>query len=63
MFAGEQLSQNGGDTLSEEWAATQKRLLFDTIVKFYSGKDKHPLLSGQHLDIHAAILGLLGKYR
>lgn len=63
VFAGEQLSQNGGDTLSEEWTATQKRLLFDTIAKFYSGKDKPPLLPGQHLDIHAAILNLLGKYR
>ncbi|XP_056877986.1 DEP domain-containing protein 4 [Takifugu flavidus] len=59
VFAGEQLSQNGGDTLSEEWTATQKRLLFDTIAKFYSGKDIPPLLSGQHLDIHAAILSLL----
>lgn len=63
VFAGEQLSQNCGDALSEEWTATQKRLLFDTIAKFYSGKDKPPLLSGQHQDIHAAILNLLGKYR
>lgn len=63
VFAGEQLSQNGGDALSVEQGAPQKRLLFDTIAKFYSGQDKPPLLSGQHLDIYAAILNLLGKYR
>lgn len=62
VFAGEQLSQYGGDALSGEQAATQKRIFFDTIAKFYSGKDKPPLLSGQHLDIHTAILTLLGKY-
>lgn len=62
VFAGEQLSQHGGDAFSGEQATTQKRLLFDTIAKFYSGQDKPPLLSGQHLDIHTAILNLLGKY-
>lgn len=62
VFAGEQLSQYVGDALLGERAATQKRLLFETIAKFYSGQDKSPLLSGQHLDIHAAILNLLGKY-
>lgn len=62
VFAGEQLSQYVGDALSGERAATQKRLLFDTIAKFHSGQDKPPLLSGQHLDIYAAILNLLGKY-
>lgn len=62
VFAGEQLSQHGGDLLSGEQEATQKRLLFDTIAKFYSGQDKPPLLSGQHLDIHTAILDFLGKY-
>lgn len=62
VFAGEQLSQHGGDALSGEQAQIQKRLLFDTIAKFYSGQDKSPLLSEQHLDIHTAILNLLGMY-
>lgn len=62
VSAGEQLSQHGGDTLLGERAATQKRLLFDTIAKFYSGQDKPPLLSGRHVDIHTAILNFLGKY-
>lgn len=60
VFAGEQLSQHG-DALSGE-QATQKTLLFDTIAKFYNGQDKPPLLSGQHMDIHTAILNLVGKY-
>lgn len=62
VFAAEQLSQHGGDALSEERAETQKRLLFEAIAKFYGGSDQPPFLSGQHLDIHAAILHLLGKY-
>ncbi|XP_032360503.1 DEP domain-containing protein 4 isoform X1 [Etheostoma spectabile] len=65
VVAGEQLSQQGGNAYSEdeqaEQMASQKRLLFDTIAKYYSGQEKAPLLSGRHLDIHAAILNLLDK--
>ncbi|XP_076578521.1 DEP domain-containing protein 4 [Chaetodon auriga] len=65
VVAGEQLSQQGGDAISEydqaEQTASQKRLLFDTIAKYYSGQEKAPLLSGHHLDIHAAILNLLDE--
>lgn len=65
VVAGEQLSQQGADVFSEddqaEQMASQKRLLFDTIAKYYSGQEKAPLLSGRHLDIHAAIVNLLGE--
>lgn len=64
VVAGEQLSQQGG-TFSEddqaEHVASQKKLLFDTIAKYYSGQEKYPLLSGRYLDIHAAILKLLSE--
>lgn len=63
VVAGEQLSQQGGNAFSEDEQASRKRLLFDTIAKYYSGQEKAPLLSGRHLDIHAAILNLLGKTR
>ncbi|XP_070784854.1 DEP domain-containing protein 4 [Enoplosus armatus] len=65
VVAGQQLSQQGGDAFSEglqaEQMASQKRLLFDTIAKYYSGQEKAPLLLGRHLDIHAAILNLLDE--
>ncbi|KAM9334569.1 DEP domain-containing protein 4 [Symphorus nematophorus] len=65
VVAGEQLSQQGGDALSDgdlaEQMASQKRLLFDIIAKYYNGQEKAPLLSGRHLDIHAAILDLLDE--
>ncbi|XP_074481642.1 DEP domain-containing protein 4 [Sebastes fasciatus] len=65
VVAGEQLSQQGADVFSEddqaEQMASQKRLLFDTIAKYYSGQEKAPLLSGRHLDIHAAIVNLLDE--
>uniref|UniRef100_A0A8D3E5C5 DEP domain-containing protein n=1 Tax=Scophthalmus maximus TaxID=52904 RepID=A0A8D3E5C5_SCOMX len=64
VFAGEQLSQ-GSDSFAEEESAermaSRKRLLFDTISKYYSGQEKAPLLSGRYLDIHVAILNLLGE--
>lgn len=66
MVAGEQLSQQGAGAFSEddqaEQMASQKRLLFDSIAKYYSGQEKAALLSGRHLDIHAAILNLLGEF-
>ncbi|XP_053271157.1 DEP domain-containing protein 4 [Pleuronectes platessa] len=62
VFAGEQLRQ-GSDASAEdgnaEQRSTQKRLLFETIAKYYSGQEKAPLLSGRYLDIHVAILNLL----
>uniref|UniRef100_A0A4W6E6W9 DEP domain-containing protein n=1 Tax=Lates calcarifer TaxID=8187 RepID=A0A4W6E6W9_LATCA len=65
VVAGEQLSQKGSNTSVEdgnaEQMASQKRLLFDTISKYYSGQEKASLLSGRYLDIHAAILNLLGE--
>ncbi|XP_034019281.1 DEP domain-containing protein 4 [Thalassophryne amazonica] len=64
VVAGEQLSQQGSDVTSKEdqaeHTASQKRLLFDTISKYYSQPEKLPLLSGRYLDIHVAILHLLG---
>lgn len=65
VFAGEQLSHQGGDSVSGdqcgEQTTSQKKLLFETIAKFYSGQERAPLLSGHHLDIHVAILNLLGR--
>ncbi|XP_077400952.1 DEP domain-containing protein 4 [Vanacampus margaritifer] len=37
-----------------------KRLLFDAIAKHYDGREKGPLLSGRYLEVHVAILKLLG---
>lgn len=65
VAAGEHLSFQGGETSSEdqrkELAAKQKRVLFEAISKFYSGQERPPLLSGHHLDIHVAILNLIGN--
>uniref|UniRef100_A0A8C7ZKT6 DEP domain-containing protein n=1 Tax=Oryzias sinensis TaxID=183150 RepID=A0A8C7ZKT6_9TELE len=65
MVAGEKLSKQDGaasmEAANSEQMISHKRLLFDTIAKYYSGQDKAPLLSGRHLDIHAAILNLLDE--
>lgn len=65
MVAGEQLSQQCGNVTLEDASAEhmggQKRLLFDIIAKYYSGQEKSPLISGRYLDIHVAVLNLLGK--
>ncbi|XP_068572836.1 DEP domain-containing protein 7-like isoform X1 [Cebidichthys violaceus] len=65
VVAGEQLSHKVVDAFAEddraEQMASQKRLLFDTIAKYYGGQEKAPLLSGHHLDIHAAILNSLDE--
>lgn len=58
MVAGEQLSQRNGNA---EQMASQKRLLFDTIGKYYSGQERSPLIPGRYLDVHVACLNLLGK--
>uniref|UniRef100_A0A8C3AZT7 DEP domain-containing protein n=2 Tax=Cyclopterus lumpus TaxID=8103 RepID=A0A8C3AZT7_CYCLU len=65
VVAGEQLSHRVVGAFSEgdraEQMASQKRVLFDTIAKYYSGQERAPLLSGRHLDIHAAILDSLDE--
>ncbi|XP_026182731.1 DEP domain-containing protein 4 [Mastacembelus armatus] len=65
VIAGEQLRQQGNnasvETDNAEQIPSQKRLLFEIIAKYYSGKEKAPLLSGRFLDIHAAILKLLDE--
>ncbi|XP_029351171.1 DEP domain-containing protein 4 [Echeneis naucrates] len=62
VVAGEQLSQKApAEDFNAEKMAAQKRLLFDTISKYYSAQGKAPLLSGRYLDIHAAILNLLDE--
>ena len=65
MAAGEHLQQQGGEGGIEQGPAekegTQKRLLFDTIAKYYSGQERAPLLSERYLEVHAGILGLLGE--
>ncbi|KAI1888119.1 hypothetical protein AGOR_G00181760 [Albula goreensis] len=57
VVAGEHLQQGGSD--GEKSLATQKRLLFDTIAKYYTNQERPPLLTGRYLDIHVAILELL----
>lgn len=65
VVVGEKLSEQNGVDSSEDGSAeqmeSQKRLLFDTIAKYYNEQEKAPLISGRYLDIHAAILNLLGK--
>ncbi|XP_076152805.1 DEP domain-containing protein 4 [Alosa pseudoharengus] len=60
VVVGEQLVQQETRTSDvEERLANQKRLLFDTISKYYSCQERQPLLSGRYLDIHVGILQLL----
>ncbi|XP_072529630.1 DEP domain-containing protein 4 [Salminus brasiliensis] len=58
VATGEQLVH---DTVSEgeERLGVHKRMLFDTIAKYYSSQEKMPLLAGRYMDIHAGILKLL----
>ncbi|XP_061815815.2 DEP domain-containing protein 4 isoform X2 [Nerophis lumbriciformis] len=55
VVAGEQLQWQDG----AEQPASQNRVLFDIIAKYYSGREKAPILSGRYLDVHVAILKLL----
>ncbi|XP_005930274.1 DEP domain-containing protein 4 [Haplochromis burtoni] len=65
VVAGEQLSLQCGNASLEDPSAehmtSKKRLLFDTIAKYYSGQEKSPLISGRYLDIHIAVLNLLDE--
>nr|XP_057933164.1 DEP domain-containing protein 4 isoform X2 [Doryrhamphus excisus] len=58
VVAGEQLQRQDGVETSEH-VANQKRVLFDIIAKYYSGREKAPILSGRYLDVHVGILKLL----
>ncbi|KAG7456234.1 hypothetical protein MATL_G00249520 [Megalops atlanticus] len=60
VVTGEHLLQQGG-AVEDSSLGPQKRLLFDTIAKYYSGQERAPFLSGRHLDIHRAILELLDR--
>uniref|UniRef100_A0A3P8XB44 DEP domain-containing protein n=3 Tax=Esox lucius TaxID=8010 RepID=A0A3P8XB44_ESOLU len=62
VVAGEHLLQQGGtteETTGVDRLAGQKRLLFDTMAKYYGSQERAPLLTGRYLDIHTAILDLL----
>lgn len=64
VLAGEHLLQQGStteETKGAERLAGQKKLLFDTMAKHYRGQERSPLLTGRYLDIHMAILDLLGE--
>ncbi|KAL2102991.1 hypothetical protein ACEWY4_002159 [Coilia grayii] len=64
MTVGEQLAeQENSAAEGEERLANQKRLLFDSISKYYNCQERQPLLSGRYLDIHVAILKLLDSGR
>ncbi|KAJ8392359.1 hypothetical protein AAFF_G00077230 [Aldrovandia affinis] len=57
VVAGEHLEQRSAD--GDKCLGKQKKLLFDTIAKYYSSQERAPLLTGRYLDIHVAILELL----
>ncbi|XP_061570395.1 DEP domain-containing protein 4 [Cololabis saira] len=61
VVVGEKLGKQDGVTFLVEENVDQKRLLFDTIAKYYNEQEKAPLISGRYLDIHAAILDLLDE--
>lgn len=56
VVASEQLIQQNA-TSGE---GKHKRLLFDTIAKYYNSPERPPLLPGRYTDIHTGILQLLG---
>ncbi|KAM4523312.1 DEP domain-containing protein 4 [Fundulus diaphanus] len=57
VVTGEHLSQHNGS--DAEQIANQKRLLFDTISKYYNAQEKAALISRRYLDVHVAVLNLL----
>ncbi|RXM36712.1 SCY1-like protein 2 [Acipenser ruthenus] len=58
VIAGEHLSQQCEG--EKEKMDVQKRLLFDTIAKYYN-QEKGPLLTSRYFDIHTGIIELLEK--
>lgn len=61
VATGEQLLQVH-DAEADEKLGAYKKLLFDTIAKYYSSQERVPLLAGRYMDILAGILKLLGEY-
>lgn len=57
VVASEQLVQQNAASGEEK----HKRLLFDTIAKYYNSPERPPLLLGRYTDIQTGILNLLGK--
>ncbi|KAI5617756.1 DEP domain-containing protein 4 [Silurus asotus] len=62
VSTGEQLLQVHAADDGEKLGA-YKKLLFDTISKFYSSQERIPLLAGRYMDIHVGILKLLDSGR
>ncbi|XP_003198330.2 DEP domain-containing protein 4 [Danio rerio] len=62
VFASEQLVQRN-KTVGEEMFGVHKKLLFDTIAKYYNSPERPPLLSGRYIDIHTGIIQLLDSGR
>ncbi|MBN3321987.1 DEPD7 protein, partial [Atractosteus spatula] len=58
VAAGEHLSQQCAD--GHEREHMQKKLLFDTISKYY-GQEREPLLTSHYVDIHTGIVELLER--
>ncbi|MCJ8743214.1 hypothetical protein PDJAM_G00091130 [Pangasius djambal] len=62
VATGEQLIQvHAAD--GDEKLGAYKKLLFDTIAKYYNSQERVPLLAGRYMDIHAGILKLLDSGR
>lgn len=61
VATGEQLLQVR-DAEADEKLGAYKKLLYDTIAKYYSSQERVPLLAGRYMDILAGILELLGEY-
>lgn len=59
VVVSEQLIQQNAAAADEMFRA-HKKLLFDTIAKYYNSPDKPALLSGRYTDIQAGILHLIG---
>lgn len=61
VATGEQLLQVH-DADGDEKQGAYRKLLFDTIARYYSSPERVPLLAGRYMDIHAGILKLLGTF-
>ncbi|KAM6985704.1 DEP domain-containing protein 4 [Aplochiton taeniatus] len=62
VTAGEHLRQQDlstSEACEAEMLAPQKRLLFDTIAKYYGSQERAPLLNCSYQEVHTAILDLL----
>ncbi|XP_053506151.1 DEP domain-containing protein 4 [Ictalurus furcatus] len=62
VVIGEQLLQVHAEEGDERLGA-YKKLLFDTIAKYYNSQERVPLLAERYLDIHVGILKLLDSGR